>query len=127
MTNQYSTDALRSLLDVLGGTSEYRGAVLDFLQYVDITVPQDEPPVARLPTDEAFCKAVALDSRGECGGYSPHAVEEILKLANARCTEPDWRQLLAGLIECIEDEPDIAIYHEFKVARSALNRTSAHE
>lgn len=51
-----------------------------------LTILEGEPPVTRLPTDEAFCKAVALDSRGECGGYSPDAVEEILKLANARCT-----------------------------------------
>jgi hypothetical protein len=44
MTNQYSTDALRSMLDILGGVSEYRGAVLDFLDYVDRTAaPQDEP------------------------------------------------------------------------------------
>lgn len=47
MTNQYSTDALRSLLDILGGQSEYRGVVLDFLNYVDLTVPPqqlaDEP------------------------------------------------------------------------------------
>jgi hypothetical protein len=56
MTNQYSTDALRSMLDILGGVSEYRGAVLDFLDYVDRTAaPQDEPganPVSLNPLNK---------------------------------------------------------------------------
>lgn len=48
-SNQYSTEALRSLLDVLGGQPEYRGVVLDFLGYVDLTTPQVETRAEGVP------------------------------------------------------------------------------